>query len=93
MKIKLNGNEYTYSFGLGYLGELLENLDLSVFEIGKKLDKNPFKWIPELLYENLKYYNDIDFSKGDLLEWLDNDKEANKKMSDFVQSSQCRASE
>ncbi len=43
MKLVIKEVEYSYSFGLGFLGECLENLDLSVFEIGKKLDRNPFK--------------------------------------------------
>lgn len=83
MEIKLNDKNFKCEFGLGFLGECLENLDLSVVQIGEKLDKNPFKWIPTLMYESLKYSQDIDFTLKDLIKWLDNE-EGKKTMNDFL---------
>ena len=73
IEIVVNERTLKCSFGLGFLGECLENLDLSVFEIGEKLDKNPFKWIPVLMFESIKYSGDVDFTIKDLIEWLDNE--------------------
>lgn len=89
IKLKIKDKEVVCVFGLGFLGECLENLDLSVVEIGEKLDKNPFKWIPTLMYESTLYYNDgkLDFSKKDLIKWLDEDGTAGKQaLNDFLQA-------
>jgi hypothetical protein len=86
LDIEVGKRRFTCSFGLGFLGECLENLDLSITDIGDKLDKNPFRWIPILMYESIKYPKDeLDFSKGDLIEWLDNDGDkGTKTMNSFV---------
>lgn len=47
--------EISFHFGLGFMGELLESLDCSIDELMKKLDKNPFKIIPKLMYESHSY--------------------------------------
>lgn len=84
IKLTINKREFVCSFGLGFLGECLENLDLSVFEIGEKLDKNPFKWIPTLIYESIKYTEDVDFTKKDLVNWLEEDNNGTKTMNSFL---------
>jgi len=88
VKIELNNKEYTFPFGLGFLGDCLENLGLNVFEIGKKLDDNPFKWIPMLMLESHKYNCylngvDVEFDFKQLIEMLDNE-EGKKKMNNFL---------
>ena len=83
IEIVVNEKTLKCSFGLGFLGECLENLDLSVVQIGEKLDKNPFKWIPTLMYESIKYSKDIDFTIDDLIEWLDNE-EGKTTMNEFL---------
>jgi hypothetical protein len=55
IKLKIDKVKLTFPFGLGFIGECVENLDLSVQEIGAKLDRNTFKWIPVLMYESHKY--------------------------------------
>lgn len=55
IKLTINKNKLTFPFGLGYIGECIENLNLSIQEIGDKLDRNTFKWIPILMYESHKY--------------------------------------
>ena len=88
VKLTINKNKLTFPFGLGYLGECMENLDLSVQEIGAKLDKNPFKWIPVLMHESHKYQCELDdvklkFSLKELVKFLDNDK-GNVMMNKFL---------
>jgi hypothetical protein len=83
IEIVVNEKTLKCSFGLGFLGECLENLDLSVVQIGEKLDKNPFKWIPVLMYESIKYNKDVEFTIDDLIEWLDNE-EGKATMNSFL---------
>jgi len=73
LEIEIKEVKYQCSFGLGFLGECLENLNLSVYEIGEKLDKNPFKWIPVLMYESIKYPNGIEFTQKELIGFLEDD--------------------
>jgi len=85
VELVANGHKLVCSFGLGFLGECLENLDLSVYEIGEKLDKNSFKYVPILMYESVKYKKEVDFSLDDLIEWLDDDgKKGLETMNKFV---------
>ena len=84
IEIVLNERTLKCSFGLGFLGECLENLGLNVFEIGKKLDDNPFKWIPVLMYESAKYTDkDLNLSLEELIELLDTT-DGNKEMAKFL---------
>lgn len=85
IELKVNERNLKCSFGLGFLGECLENLDLSVLDIGEKLDKNPFKWIPTLMYESIKYTEgELDFTKKDLINWLEEDVNGTKTMNSFL---------
>ena len=86
LNVEIGEKKFICSFGLGFLGDCLEDLDLSIVEIGEKLDKNPFKWVPILMYESIKYSNgSLDFSKNDLIKWLDDDNDkGGKTMNDFV---------
>lgn len=88
VKLTINREKLTFPFGLGFLGECMENLDLSVQEIGSKLDKNPFKWIPVLMHESHKYQCELDdvklsFSIKELIKLLDNEK-GNVMMNKFL---------
>ena len=49
--IELNGKKLGFHFGLGFMGELLESLDCSIDELMKGIQKNPFKFIPKLMFE------------------------------------------
>lgn len=88
--VELDGKEYLCKFGLEFLGELLEFLDMSVSELGAKMDKNPFKWSPILMHKCLDFSNVIDFSKEQLVEMLDssykNQEQLKLFMASFVKS-------
>ena len=80
MKIKINikSREFECSLGLGFLGELIDVLDISYDELFIKYEKNPFKYIPVMMYECIKYTldrdgNEIDFTLADLCDWIDED--------------------
>ena len=56
-KIKLNfeGKELGFHFGLGFLGELLDNLGFSIDDLQSNIEKNPFKVIPKLMHTSYAY--------------------------------------
>jgi hypothetical protein len=89
--IELDGKVYLCKFGLEFLGELLDSLDMSVSEIGAKLDKNPFKWSPVLMHKCLDFSNEnLGFTKSELVEMIDKDYRNQEQlkifMTSFVQS-------
>lgn len=84
--VKLDGKEYLCKFGLEFLGELLEHLDMSVGELGAKMDKNPFKWAPIIMHKCLDFSNVIDFSKEQLVEILDSDYSNQEQLKIFMAS-------
>ncbi len=55
IKLKLNNKEIGFHFGLGFMGELLESLDCSIEELMSGIQKNPFKFIPKVMFESHKY--------------------------------------
>ena len=76
IKLKLNGKEREFSFGIIFLGEVLERLDLDYNSMLVKVSKNPFKYAPILMYESLKntYKKsklDVDFTEDDIVNWLE----------------------
>ena len=73
--LKLNNRDITFWFGLGFLGELIENRGLSVEDIFEKLQSNPFKIVPIMMYESALYGytregKEIDFTLIELTDWL-----------------------
>lgn len=45
----------SFFFGLSFLGDFLENQSIELSDIDEKLQKNPFKFIPLLMYESYKH--------------------------------------
>ena len=83
--IQIGSESYHCPFGLEFLGECLENLNLNVHQIGEKLDNNPFKWIPTLMYESIKLdKGEMDFTYKELLNKLDEDENGNQTMAAFL---------
>lgn len=76
--IEIGGKERKFSFGLGFLGELLEHFDMSISELGEKSSKNPFKYEPLIMFVSARYAADlagdtIDFTLNDFIGWIDDD--------------------
>jgi len=74
--IKLNGKDILFRFGLGFLGDLLDDSGLTIDEIVRKLNENPFKIIPLMMYHSAKSAmeaegKEIDFNKYDIADWID----------------------
>lgn len=83
--IQIGDESYHCPFGLEFLGECLENLGLNVNEIGEKLDNNPFKWIPTLMYESIKLgKGELDFTYSEFVNRLDEDVNGQKTMAAFL---------
>jgi hypothetical protein len=76
IKLSIDKKKYVFSFGLGFLGELLENTDLQLDELTNKILKNPFKWLPIAMFESAKFANsledkEVDFTVNSILEGLE----------------------
>jgi len=76
--ITLNiGNEdRVFYFGLGFLGNLLEKENIDMSDIDSELTKNPFKWIPLIMFHSCSYGyirkgEFIPFDKFSVSEWID----------------------
>lgn len=74
--LTIHKREIEFIFGLEFMGNVLEELDLSIDEIVAKLDKNPFRMIPTLMFISAEssFRRDnkvIDFSKSELIDWID----------------------
>ena len=52
IKLTIDSKEIEFYCGLGFLGDLLENQDILVDDIGAKLSNNPFKYVPLFMYES-----------------------------------------
>lgn len=78
MKLEINGKSLEFAFGMGFLGELLEETGLSLDEVLQKVDKNPYKFIPICMYVSTKYAyerqgKEVDFNRFTFIEWLEAD--------------------
>jgi len=76
LKIELGGKERLFSFGLAFLGELLEHFDMDMAELGAKMARNPFKYQPLIMFLSAKHaceLNDIemDFTHSDVISWVE----------------------
>jgi len=47
--------EFTFWYGTGFLGNVIELTDFTLDDLVMSIDKNPFKYIPMLMHESLKY--------------------------------------
>lgn len=72
----IGGQYRDFYFGLGFLGNLLEKTGIELHEIDSKIQSNPFKWIPEIMYYSLAFGSirkneSLDFDAFDVAEWID----------------------
>lgn len=76
IKLTVHKKEIDFIFGLGFMGEVLETLDLSIDEVVKKLERNPFLMVPTLMFISAKSAkeetgDEIDFTPKELINWID----------------------
>ena len=83
IKLELNGQTYIYTFGLGFLGECLDNLGFTPPELDKRCETNPFKTLPQMMYESIKYNNEIDFTQKEFIKLLNDDERGWEKAGFF----------
>jgi len=86
IKIKLNGKSITLKFGSWVMMQLIES-GYELANLSDDINKNPFKFIPKLLYLgacNGKSKNLNDFNEGDFFEFLDNVGLDSKELSDIL---------
>ena len=75
-EIEFGGEMRTFYFGIGFLGMFVENTTNTLATLEDNLLKNPFKVLPELMYYSLLYgylKQDLkpEFTKYDVMEWID----------------------
>lgn len=80
------GKERVFSFGLGFLGNLIEETDFTITNVDEKIAENPFRYIPlfiyhSLLYDVLRQKERPDFDIDNVTDWVE---EAGGIGSEFV---------
>lgn len=93
IEISLGGKKRKFTFGILFLGELLERKEFEDYnDMLLKVSKNPFKYAPILMYESLKntcnkYNKEVDFTEKDVLNWLVKEEEVGMdKMLKYLQT-------
>jgi hypothetical protein len=74
--LNIGGEDRIFYFGLGFLGNLLESENIEMSEIDDALAKNPFKWIPLIMFYSCAYgfnrKNEFPlFDSADVADWID----------------------
>ena len=72
-EIEINGKKEKFSFGLGYLGDMLFKLNMGFIEFGKVSDENPFKYTPIKMMHSFNYANNSEITEKDMVEMLESD--------------------
>lgn len=76
IKLTLGKQERTFTFGILFIGEVLERTDLDYNALIEKVIKNPFKYAPILMYESLRNTakrigKELDFTENEMVTWLE----------------------
>jgi len=74
--LNIGGEDRVFYFGLGFLGNLLENEGIQLQEVETKLVENGYKWMPLIMWHSLSYgyirkNEKMPFSVYDISEWID----------------------
>ena len=89
--LNIGGQDRTFYFGLGFLGNLLETENIAMNEIDAKLAENPFKWIPLIMYHSCAFGfkrkgEFAPFDAFDVSEWIDNVGMDSEVVTDFFKA-------
>jgi len=96
IKLTLNKKEYKCTLGLGFLGDIIDVLDLDYESFLSKYQKNPIKYVSLCAYHCIKWEleeggEEIDFTLKQMRGWIDNEgglkNEAMKKFSEAFMNS------
>ena len=76
--LEYGGKNLKFSFGLGFLGELLEVTGLDIDAVVLKLKQNPFRMIPLMMYYSTFWAyrledKELDFTLVEFINWVDKD--------------------
>ena len=76
IELEIGGEKRGFRLGLGFLGGLLEDMDIGMTELSNKLSKNPFKTIPLMMYHSAicdleRKGEPVDFTKFDIIDWIE----------------------
>lgn len=76
VEVEIGGKKRGFRFGLGCLGEMLEDLKIGVEDLDAFITRNPIKGIPTMLYHGARYEvmrsgDPVDFTIYDVYDWID----------------------
>ena len=74
--LNIGGQDRTFHFGLGFLGNLLEETNTNMVDFDEKRLANPFKWVPLMMFHSCAYGyiregKEVDFTLQNMIEWID----------------------
>jgi hypothetical protein len=71
--IKLGNEVHSFSFGLGYIGDMLEFIGLDYVDFSDRVSMNPFKWMPIAMLHSLNYGKEEKWTIEQLMDVLEDD--------------------
>lgn len=76
IKLELNGREFEFTFGLRYLGDMLEATGMTLADTAKGMFENPFKFVPLIMFHSAKSVIEsqnktVDFTEDDFIDWIE----------------------
>ena len=74
--LNIGGQERVFYFGLGFLGNLLEETDTNMVDFDEKRLSNPFKWVPLMMFHScawgfIRESKEVPFALQDMINWID----------------------
>jgi hypothetical protein len=74
--LNIGGQERVFHFGLGFLGNLLEETNTNMVDFDEKRLANPFKWVPLMMFHScawgfIREGKTVDFTIQDMINWID----------------------
>ena len=76
--LNIGGQDRIFYFGLGFLGNLIEKSGVGMHEIDAKIQENPFKWMPLIMFHSVAFgyirnNEEIPFTSFEVADWIDAD--------------------
>jgi hypothetical protein len=74
--LNIGDQDRIFYFGLGFLGNLLEETNTNMVDFDEKRLANPFKWIPLMMFHScawgfVRENKSVDFTLQNMIEWID----------------------